>query len=722
MEINSGLQTTDSLSVNRRTYLRVSLIATFSAAIFFIGILLLSGANFLSKSFTTSFYGEQAQAFLKLRWDVPFDVLGHEGFLHNGQWFMYFGPFPALLRLPLEFLQPGLSRGFTQISMLGAWAIAMWATADLCWRIRCLVRDAGSVVTTLERWAVGGFLFSVGAGSALSFLASQAWVYHEAELWGTALTIASFDLILAYLMNPRRRLLVFVSILATFAICSRASVGLGPVVALGLLAVASLTPRTQRVFGLAKGNRSKWLTAGALAVACTIPLLIYFYTNWSKFGTLFVFPTGQQLMSTINPRRRDFLAKSGGSYFGIQFIPTTLWAYLRPNGIGLTSLFPWVTFPGTPAVFGGSTFDAIEPTSSLPASMPFLSVLAITGLIGTWARSRGRVHLEKLRAPLLGATVSALAVLPFGFIAERYKADFFPFLVLAGVTGLHLILRWSAETTNSKRRVLWGWRVLGFALFLSVFINTALAIDYHWKTPWAREDQVAPLIEAQYRLHAAIPGGSAPYVVRRKHLPWPPLSRGTTVMVGDCEGLYWSQGSVPALGWSPYMGLARTRSTGEYNLNVRFTHSSNGAIEPIVVRGEPGRLQSLVVIVSSNKAQFGFISEGHEDLPHGPRGVGGMYSSPAVRINPSIRYRLKVVMDSENGKVAAYLNDQLVFNFYQIELTPHQNNDYVFPTSKVSLGMNPGKGIIVPKFSGEIEEVVTEGSELCDLVRKKAQG
>ncbi len=721
MESNSGLQTTDSLSVNRRTYLRVSLFATFSAAIFFIGILLLSGANFLSKSFTTRFYGEQAQAFLKLRWDVPFHVLGHEGFLHNGQWFMYFGPFPALLRLPLEFLHPGLTRGFTQISMLAAWAIAMWVTADLCWRIRCLVRDSDSAVTTLERWAVGGFLFSVGAGSALSFLASQAWVYHEAELWGTALTIASFDLILAYLMNPRRRLLVFASILATFAICSRASVGLGPVVALGLLAVASLTLPTQRLFGLTKSDRSKWLRAGVLATACVIPLLIYFYTNWSKFGTLFVFPTGQQLMSTINPHRREFLARSGGSYFGIQFIPTTLWTYLRPAGIGFRSLFPWVTFPGTPTVFGGVTFDALEPTSSIPASMPFLSLLAITGFVGAWARGRRKLQLERLRAPLLGATVSALAVLPFGFIAERYKADFFPFLVLAGITGLHLILRWSADWTTSKRKVLWGWRFLGLALVLSVFVNTALAIDYHWTAPWAREDQVAPMIEAQYRLHEAIPGGSAPYVVSRKHLPWPPLSRGTTVMVGNCEGLYWSQGSVPALGWSPYMGIVRTLSTGEYNLKVKFTHSSKGAIEPLVVRGEPGRLQSLVVIVSSNKAQFGFISEGHEDLPHGPRGAGGLYAYPPVRIQPSVQYRLRVVMDPENGKVAAYLNNQLVFNFFQIELTPHQSNEFVFATNKVSLGMNPGKGIISPKFSGEIEEVETQGSKSCDLVGKKTQ-
>ncbi len=712
---------TSSWSSNRRAYFRSCLIAAGLAGVFFVGILLLSGVNFRSTPYTTRFYGAQAQSFLDMRWDISLDVLGLEGFRNNGLWFMYYGPFPALLRLPLEILRPGLSSLLTQAAMFAAWALAMTATADLCWRIRCLVRDEEAPVTTLERWALGGFLFSVGAGSVLIFLASQAWIYHEAELWGTALAIASFDLILAYLMKPSRRLLILASVLATFSIGSRASVGLGPVAALGLLAVASMATPTQRLFGMTTETRRRWLRAGAIGAACVIPLAIYSYTNWAKFGTFFVFPTDQQLMSKINPQRRYFLENSGGSYFGLQFIPTTLWTYLRPNGLGLRSLFPWVTFPGASRVFGGATFDAIEPTSSLTSSMPLLSFLAAFGFLGAWFRSWGGAHLEKLRAPLLGAIVSALAVLPFGYIAQRYLTDFFPLLILAGIAGLHIILRWSANSKTSIRKVQWGWRFLGAALLFSVVINVALAIDYHWTTPWVREDQVAPFVEAQYRVQKEIPGGTAPYVESGRHLPWPPLKRGTTFVVGDCDGVYWSQGIVPSLAWSPWMGLARTRSTGEYNFDVRFKEPSERTIEPLVVRGEPGRLQSLVVIVSSNKAQFGFVSEGHENLPHGPLSADGFFVSKQTRIKPGQNYRMRVVMDPENGRVVVFLDEKLVFNFFQLELTPRQATEFIFPTSKVAIGANPGKGAIAPKFLGEIKEVAVQRSQLCDLVDPKSK-
>ena len=69
----------------------------------------------------------------------------------------------------------------------------------------------------------------IGAGSVLTFLASVGWVYHEAELWGAALAIAAFDLIVAYTIAPARRELVLASLFTTLAFLSRGSVGAGPV-------------------------------------------------------------------------------------------------------------------------------------------------------------------------------------------------------------------------------------------------------------------------------------------------------------------------------------------------------------------------------------------------------------------------------------------------------------------------------------------------------------
>ena len=48
-----------------------------------------------------NFYDYQADAWLHGRWDVPEPALGGEAFVVDGKIYGYFGPTPALLRLPL---------------------------------------------------------------------------------------------------------------------------------------------------------------------------------------------------------------------------------------------------------------------------------------------------------------------------------------------------------------------------------------------------------------------------------------------------------------------------------------------------------------------------------------------------------------------------------------------------------------------------------------------
>ena len=116
----------------------------------------------------------------------------------------YFGPFPALLRLPIAAVTDGLDGRLGQISMLVAFAVTLMFTVRLAWRIRPLVRGSAPV-TRGEQWAVGGFTFVVGAGSVLVFLASRSWVYHEAALWGVALALGAFEFVIAYTLVPTRR-------------------------------------------------------------------------------------------------------------------------------------------------------------------------------------------------------------------------------------------------------------------------------------------------------------------------------------------------------------------------------------------------------------------------------------------------------------------------------------------------------------------------------------
>src|SRR6185437_8563554 len=93
-----------------------------------------------------------------------------------------------------------------------------------------------------ETCVVGGFVFCVGAGSVLVFLASQFWAYHEAELWGAALALGGFVRILAYVVKPTRRRLFWASGFTLLALLARGATGLGPLVALGLVLVAQRWP------------------------------------------------------------------------------------------------------------------------------------------------------------------------------------------------------------------------------------------------------------------------------------------------------------------------------------------------------------------------------------------------------------------------------------------------------------------------------------------------
>lgn len=55
-----------------------------------------------------SFYDAQAVSFVHGRGDVPLEAISAEGLVRDGKYCGYFGPAPALLRLPLPALAPEL--------------------------------------------------------------------------------------------------------------------------------------------------------------------------------------------------------------------------------------------------------------------------------------------------------------------------------------------------------------------------------------------------------------------------------------------------------------------------------------------------------------------------------------------------------------------------------------------------------------------------------------
>jgi hypothetical protein len=691
---------------------RASLAGAVAGLAAFMFMAILGFASLIPKSIVSGFYETQASSLRQGHWWFPTGRLGVEEFRIGGRSFMYFGPWPALLRMPFMLLAHGMDGRWTIPSMIVALTVGLLATARLGWLTRGLIRP-DAVFTRAEWWSFATFLALVGGGSVFTVLVSQAWVYHEAEIWGACAALAAFACILDHIRSPRWNTVVLASAFSTVSILSRPSVGFGPVSALGMIAVAGAFAATRRAFGVRSWDRlgHTWRAAAASLVAAALPAALYTYVNYAKFGTWLVFPSDKQVYSRVSVYRRTMLADNGGSLFGLKFLPTAALQYLRPDGLRFRPLFPFVDFPATTHVFGGVRFDTIEPTASAVATMPIFVALAVVGVIAAfWPDRRNRGGGRSVRIPILAALLGAYTVVPYSYIAQRYESDFMPLLVVAGLVGLWTVMAWSAG------RHLWGRAVLSVAAVLAVFMlwaNCALSLTYRKASDFIPEGPSSQFVSTQYRLHSAFPGGAPPSVRTADSLPTRPGARGSVVVLGACRGVYYSLGNA----WeqtAKWHALARTRSTGEYRFRVSFRHQDARTTMPVVVRGDAVQHQFVAAIVQPNdRVRFAFgatPSPWSSAIRPNPDGldVGQLF-----HFVPGRTYDLEVTMDSNTGTVGVVIDGRPTYRFVDLGLTTPAAARVVLPTEDVSIGSNTVADGVSDRFDGTLEEVHQDRPSIC---------
>jgi hypothetical protein len=677
-------------AADRSRLVRAGTVGAVLAGLLFVAVLLNGSATLLGKDLQSDFYDLQAHSLLHGHWDVSPRALGLEGFHIDGKNYMYFGPVPALLRLPVAAVTHRFDGRLSQLSMLLAFAVAMFFTVRLVLRTRRLLR-ADDPISTLECWAVGGFVF-VSDASVLLFLATRLIVFHEAEIWGVALALGAFDLLVAYLQKPRPVTVIGAGALATAALLSRATVGAGPVAAIGLLAAASLAAPTRRFFAMGEHDRR---ATGWLALALAIPLVLYAYVNYAKFGTLFGLPFDSQFVTRVNAEHRRVLDANGGSLFGLQFLPTNLLQYLRPDAIRFPALWPWVRFPGPATIIGDVQYDRITPTTSVVAAMPLHTVLAIVGFVASLSPRRAReTQISVLRAPLIGAAVGTIPVLVFGFMAQRYLGDFVPLLVLLGVIGLHVTVGWCVHHRAqwSRSAVVGG---LALLTVVAIWFSGGLAILFQQVTR-ADDSGLRAFVRNQLAVQRTFPGG-APDLERVRRLPAPaPL--GTVMVVGDCQGVFVSNGN----GWR---ALERTRATGDYRLRVSFP------VEPPSVPSTGAPAAEPLLSAGSRAFPEGFFVE---TRPNGRRvfgysGVDGIATrSRPLELDARRPHRVDLVLDARTQEAAISVDGAQVLYLVGDPAV----RKIVAPPTRVRIGDGGGRLPAPGRFSGRIE-VVDRRPQLC---------
>ena len=513
----------------RRRFVVASIIGVAVAAVPFLWILwgTWQSPDFLRRlTYQTDFYDVQARAMLHGHLAIPPGLIGVEAFVVHGHNYTYFGLFPSILRLPFVEWAPSLFGRLSTPSILVAWLVSAGFVIGLSWRVRVMVRG-NAALGWAEAISFGALTATVQAGSVFLLLAATPYVYNEDLAWSIALTIGCLFVLVGIMQRPTWGRVITLGFLLTAADLNRLTTGWAAI--LGTVLVAGW-------FALGRGGierRRWWLPLCAVA---GIALLAGCAVNVAKFGTLFGLPITDQIYTRENRYRRTFLAAHHGSEVDIPFVWSNLWAYLRPDGLRLTSVFPFVTLPSSPAAsLGGVLFDRRYRTASVPASMPLLFLLSCWGLISAF-RPRPPGQVARMRLLLLSAGVAAGALLIWGYIGPRYLADFMPLLALGAVVGLADIWR-RQDGRSRKRRSLVAGLVLALA-GLSIVINTGVAITptEQWSTP-----RVRAYVQAQKTVSDALGGQIKANVVQSDTLPaWAPADQ--LRIIGNCDALYISNG------------------------------------------------------------------------------------------------------------------------------------------------------------------------------------
>jgi len=468
------------------------------------------------------FYDIQARAMFHGHLSLPPADLGIEGFVHDGRTYTYFGIFPSLLRMPILLLTSRFDGDLTAPSMGLAWLMTALFSSLLLWRLRVVTRGR-AVLGRAEAASFGVLVATIMGGSVIVYLAATPFVFNEDFVWSIPLTVGSLFTLLGVMERPSAGRVWASGILILLAILNRTPTGYACVIGAILVALW---------YTLGRGGASNRRWGVPMFAVALVAFGASCVVTYAKFGTPVGLPMADQVWAMVNAHRRYFLAANGGKAFSVGFLPSTLVAYLQPFGIRFSSLFPFVSTPAAPAAAIGAVLDQTYPTASAPATMPLLFLLACWGTI-TAFRPKALVPFRMTRIVLVAGVAATSGVLLWGYISERYLADFIPFFIVAGGVGLIDVWRRFEGRSRKARGSVLG--VLTVVAVYCVVANFAIAVS---PSKQMTQSQVQDFVSTEESLSIT---SLADSVQHGTTLPdWGPY--GQLFMVGNCSGLYLASG------------------------------------------------------------------------------------------------------------------------------------------------------------------------------------
>ena len=511
--------------------------------------LLLWSPSLLWRDVLGGLFDAQSVALRQGHLDIRDGSLGFEAFQMGRLSHSYFGLVPSLARMPILWIAPSLRGELTRPSMLLGFAVLMVALGRL---LAEALRRVGS--DRLGGWTrpfviITAFIAAVCAGPM--FLASRAWVYHEATLWSLAFGTLALDLLLRAVhridepagepgsgaepenepdtTEPAASGTAVAPLLwlgsagaAAIAMHCRFPVGLGAAVGVGATTLWYLTRRSSRL-------------AAGVFIVLAVGLGAYAAVNHARFDSWFGVPVERQIIART-PQFTEALARNGGTLFGVRYLPSTVWAIARPTGIGLRSSFPGLGLPAERFdAIGGVTLGSNERTASLTAMSPLAALFAALGAAVALRRGlrRGPERRPAELFCMIGAAGGAAGVLLIGYVATRYSADLFPLVAIGLATCLSAV----DLSRFSPRLARVGLACVAVALAWTVLATVGVSMQYQRELGIGVSDEaMASWLRTQDRLGPVDTHSAA----NATHAPDPKL--GSVLIIGRCDALYRANG------------------------------------------------------------------------------------------------------------------------------------------------------------------------------------
>ncbi|MGA7276108.1 MAG: hypothetical protein WBX14_14775 [Candidatus Udaeobacter sp.] len=415
-------------------------------------------------------YDSQAEHFLHGDVDVDVDAIGHEAMIVNGKVRMYFGPFPAFLRVPLNFIYPAGHGKWSRISGFCAGVIALFAFAGL---VRTALSSSplsprarnrlgnslqGAAVSSppkelspsARNWLGNACVIGFALGSPLLLLLGNLSIYDEAIIWGFALSLGA----IFFAFQSRKAegsaltaALLGFSLCAGCALLSRVTFG-APFILIAPFLALAIRPEN-RIINLA-----------ALLLPLGAALAFYIWLSCARFGS----PFGVNFDYYINPVHAEFAHKFG--VFSPLRIPYSFADYFGLRFPALQSDPPFLSANrhsyDYPSLYSNDFSEVYLP---LPWCSGWLVFGATMGIICLVRRSCADAFERGAAVALFG---QCLCILSYFLLAQRYAADFYPFLIFC----LVIFLCSGGVVLLRSRQLMIG------LIALSVIVNSLATISW----------------------------------------------------------------------------------------------------------------------------------------------------------------------------------------------------------------------------------------------------